>query len=176
VPFGEFLPLAGWLPDFLRPVTGRGMQAAEGRARVSIPGFPLVAPAICYEIIFPTPTGGPERPAWLLNVTNDAWFGRTSGPFQHFAQARLRAVEEGLPVIRAANTGISAVIDARGRVLARLALGQRGVIDHPLPVPEKPPLHARMGDGPLFGALFALLVLMLATLRQKADVNDAAKD
>jgi apolipoprotein N-acyltransferase len=152
------------------------MQGADVRARVSIPGFPPVAPAICYEIIFPTSTGGPERPVWLLNVTNDAWFGRTSGPYQHFAQARLRAVEEGLPVVRAANTGISAVIDARGRVLARLALGQRGVIDHPLPVPEKPPLHARMGDVPLFGALFALLVLMLATIRQKPAVDDAAKD
>ena len=176
VPFGEFLPLAAWLPDVLRPVTGRGMQGADVRARVSIPGFPPVAPAICYEIIFPTSTGEPERPAWLLNVTNDAWFGRTSGPYQHFAQTRLRAVEEGLPVVRAANTGISAVIDARGRVLARLALGQRGVIDHPLPVPEKPPLHARMGDVPLFGALFALLVLMLATIRQKPGVDDGAKD
>lgn len=133
------------------------------RARIDLPGFSTAAPAICYEIIFPTPTGEPDRPGWLLNVTNDAWFGRTSGPHQHFAQARLRAVEEGLPVIRAANTGISAVIDARGRVLAQLGLGERGVIDHPLPVPEKPPLHARMGDVPLFAGLFALLLVMLAS-------------
>ena len=163
VPFGEFLPLAGWLPAALLPVTGRGMHAADARARIDLPGFSTAAPAICYEIIFPTPTGGPDRPGWLLNVTNDAWFGRTSGPHQHFAQARLRAVEEGLPVIRAANTGISAVIDARGRVLAQLGLGERGVIDHPLPVPEKPPLHARMGDVPLFAGLFALLLVMLAS-------------
>ena len=88
------------------------------------------------------------------------------GPYQHFAQARLRAVEEGLPVIRAANTGISAVIDARGRVLAQLGLGERGVIDHPLPVPEKPPLHARMGDVPLFAGLFALLLIMLTSERR----------
>lgn len=176
VPFGEFLPLAEWLPASLLPVTGRGMHAADARARIDLPGFSTAAPAICYEIIFPTPTGGPDRPGWLLNVTNDAWFGRTSGPYQHFAQARLRAVEEGLPVVRAANTGISAVIDARGRVLAQLGLGERGVIDHPLPVPEKPPLHARMGDMPLFAGLFALLLIMLTSERRIPSRAGAPED
>ena len=176
VPFGEFLPLAEWLPASLLPVTGRGMHAAEARARIDLPGFSTAAPAICYEIIFPTPTGGSDRPGWLLNVTNDAWFGRTSGPHQHFAQARLRAVEEGLPVIRAANTGISAVIDARGRILAQLGLGERGVIDHPLPVPEKPPLHARMGDVPLFAGLLALLLVVLASVRRMPAAAGAPED
>lgn len=176
VPFGEFLPLADRLPAALLPVTGRGMHAAAARARIDLPGFPTIAPAICYEIIFPTPTGGPDRPGWLLNVTNDAWFGRTSGPYQHFAQARLRAVEEGLPVVRAANTGISAVIDARGRVLAQLGLGERGVIDHPLPVPERPPLHARMGDVPLFAGLLALLLVMLASDRRAPRRAGAPED
>jgi apolipoprotein N-acyltransferase len=176
VPFGEFLPLAEWLPASLLPVTGRGMHAADARARIDLPGFSTAAPAICYEIIFPASTGGPDRPGWLLNVTNDAWFGRTSGPYQHFAQARLRAVEEGLPVIRAANTGISAVIDARGRVLAQLGLGERGVIDHPLPVPEKPPLHARMGDVPLFAGLFALLLIMLTSERRVPPRAGAPED
>ncbi len=169
VPFGEFLPLADWLPGSVLPVTGRGLHAGTGRTRVTLPGFPPVAPAICYEIIFPTSTGGPDRPGWLLNVTNDAWFGRTSGPYQHFAQARIRAVEEGLPVLRAANTGISAVIDARGRVLAHLELGRRGIIDHPLPLPGKPPLHAVTGDAPLFGGLTALLSLLVLTASRRRE-------
>ena len=176
VPFGEFLPLAGWLPTSLLPVTGRGLRASEVRSQIMLPGLPTMAPAICYEVIFPTATGGADRPAWILNVTNDAWFGRTSGPYQHFAQARVRAVEEGVPVIRAANTGISAVIDARGRILASLDLGQRGVIDHPLPLPDKPPLHARMGDAPLFGGLLVLLLLQFASGRQKSPPTSSTFD
>ncbi len=176
VPFGEFLPFADWLPGSMLPVTGRGIHAGAARTRVALPGFPPVAPAICYEIIFPASTGGSDRPGWLLNVTNDAWFGRTSGPHQHLAQARIRAVEEGLPVIRAANTGISAVIDARGRILAHLELGRRGVIDHPLPVPEKPPLHAVAGDLPLFGGLTALLLLLfLAAARDREPATGSAE-
>ncbi len=176
VPFGEFIPLADWLPPTWLPMTGRGMAAGEVRRHITLPDLPAVAPAICYEIVFPTSTGGPDRPAWLLNITNDAWFGRTSGPYQHFALARVRAVEEGLPVIRAANTGISAVINSRGRVLARLDLGERGVIDHALPVPERPPLHARIGDLPVFGGLVALLVSMLVAGRRRRPVAAANDD
>jgi apolipoprotein N-acyltransferase len=98
--------------------------------------LPRLAALICYEAIFPGQvTDSDARPAWLLNVTNDAWFGDSTGPHQHLASARLRAVEEGLPLIRAANTGISAVIDGHGRVLARLGLNERGVLDSTLPRP-----------------------------------------
>ena len=102
---------------------------------------------ICYEIIFPgraVPAG--ERPGWLLNLTNDGWFGISSGPYQHFQQARVRAIEEGLPLVRAANTGISAVVDPVGRVIRSLPLGIEGVLDAPLPAAIAPTLYARAGD------------------------------
>jgi len=99
---------------------------------------PAFSPLICYEVIFPgavtaAAANGNERPRWLLNLTNDAWFGDSSGPYQHFASARIRAVEEGIPLVRAANNGISAVIDSYGRVINRINLNDRGVIDEKLP-------------------------------------------
>jgi apolipoprotein N-acyltransferase len=137
VPFGEYVPLKrffGWS----KLVAGRAdFSAGPGPETLSLPGLPPFTPLICYEIIFTarvTPEEGP-RPDWLLNVTNDNWFGLTSGPHQHFVAARLRAVEEGLPVIRAANGGISAAIDPYGRVLASLPLGTAGILDVPLPLP-----------------------------------------
>jgi apolipoprotein N-acyltransferase len=112
-----------------------------------VPGLPAVVPLICYEAIFPREiVQGGERPALMLNVTNDGWFGNTTGPRQHLHQARVRAVEEGLPLMRAANNGISAGIDAYGRILARLDLDVRGVIDLRLPEPLRRPLYARFGD------------------------------
>ena len=100
----------------------RLLRRAGPRTLLHAPGLPPVGPLICYETIFPGEVGRPSRAAraWLLNVTNDAWFGLTPGPHQHFAQARLRAVEEGLPLVRAANDGISAMVDPYGRVLASL--------------------------------------------------------
>ena len=137
VPFGEFLPFRPILSLIgLRKVTEGTLDFAPGPGRrtMALPGLPPFSPLICYEAIFPADAAPLDpRPTWLLNVTNDAWFGKSSGPYQHLAMARLRAIEEGLPLVRAANTGISAVIDAYGRVTASLPLGEAGVIDAVLP-------------------------------------------
>ena len=151
VPFGEYVPLRDILP-IERVVPGRGdYSAGPGPRTLDLPGLPLVGPLICYEAIFPgavvDPRDGADRPAWLLNITNDAWYGETAGPHQHFAIAATRAVEEGLPVVRVATTGVSGVVDAYGRVTAVLGLGERGVIDAPLPrAVAEPTVYARLGD------------------------------
>ena len=146
VPFGEYVPLRSVLGlDKLTP--GKmDFSAGPGLVTWSLPGLPPVSPLICYEVIFPgrVAAAGP-RPSWLLNITNDAWFGTSSGPYQHFASARIRAVEEGLPLVRAANTGISAVVDGYGRVLVRLGLNEVGVLDSVLPQPvARLPWYARL--------------------------------
>ncbi len=119
VPMGEYIPFHKELPP-VSGMVGRGsFEVGDGPKMITLPGVPPFSPFICYEAIFPgaiTPAG--QRPSWLLNVTNDAWFGVSTGPFQHLTSARLRAVEEGLPLVRSANTGISAMVDAYGRVLA----------------------------------------------------------
>lgn len=147
VPFGEYVPLRDWLP-LPRMVESLGdFSPGAGPRTLALSGVPSVAPAICYEIIFPGHViDGVYRPDWIFNATNDAWFGTTFGPEQHLTAARMRAVEEGLPVIRAANTGISAVINAHGDVVRRLDLDHAGIIDAELP-PELPrTLYARGGD------------------------------
>lgn len=166
VPGGEFLPFE-WLLEplgFRRVVTVPGSLAAgAGPGTVAFPGAPDAAVLICYEAVFPDflyPRG--HRPGWLLNVTNDAWFGHSAGPYQHLAQARMRAIEEGLPVVRAANTGISAVIDARGRLTARLALGQAGQIDSPLPSALEATPYSRIGS--LWLAILAACALATAAM------------
>ena len=130
VPFGEYLPFQDFLESLgIMQLTGvrGGFTAGTGPRLIEIPGAPPASPLICYEIIFPDDVTEPDkRPGWLLNLTNDAWFGTSAGPYQHFAQARARAVEQGLPVVRAANTGISAIIDPYGRVVAELGLGEEG--------------------------------------------------
>jgi apolipoprotein N-acyltransferase len=157
VPFGEYMPLRGWLP--IRIVQG-GIDFAAGPGRISMApaGLPAFSPLICYEVIFPGAVVGETRPQWLLNVTNDAWFGHSAGPYQHLATARLRAVEEGLPIARAAQTGISAVFDARGREVASLALGAMGTVSAPLPAPLPPTIFARLGL--TLPALLAVLAIL----------------
>jgi apolipoprotein N-acyltransferase len=150
VPFGEFLPLRGILYAIgLREIASRGAyySGPTPRPLLELPGLPSAAPLICYEAIFPAAiVQGRERPAVILNVTNDGWFGNTTGPHQHFHQARVRAVEEGLPLIRAANNGISGAFDPYGRMLGRLDLDARGVIDVALPAAIGAPVYARLGD------------------------------
>lgn len=151
VPFGEYLPLYSWLNTIgLEPLTRQGEGFSSGptpRPLITLPGIPAFAPLICYEAIFPRAVvQGADRPAFLANVTNDGWFGNSTGPRQHLHQARVRAVEEGLPLLRAANNGITAVIDAHGRVLARLDLDVVGVIDARLPAALPPTIYGRFGD------------------------------
>jgi apolipoprotein N-acyltransferase len=160
VPFGEYLPFESVLePLGLRRIVQvpGGLSAGPGPRIVSIEGVPTLVPLVCYEGIFPEaaqPEG--ERPAFLLNVTNDAWFGDSAGPHQHLEQARMRAIEQGLPLIRAANTGISAVVDAYGRMRAEAALGTRTVIDAPLPIVTGVTTYARYRE-----AMFILLCVAL---------------
>ena len=179
VPFGEYLPLEGALETLgLTKLTGGlgAFASGEGVRTLSAPGAPPFSPLICYEIIFPAAvTENGKRPLWLLNVTDDSWFGDTSGPRQHLAIARVRAVEEGLPVVRVANTGISTVIDAYGRVGAKLDYGTTGTIDAGLPAALPETLYARLGDGP-YGVMLALcgLAAMLGRFRARRERSDAA--
>jgi apolipoprotein N-acyltransferase len=154
VPFGEYLPLETLLkPLGLRKLVPLplGFSAGPAPRTLAIAGTPPFAALVCYEAIFPRALIDREaRPEWLLNVTNDGWFGNTAGPYQHLEQARFRAIEEGLALVRAANTGISAVVDPYGRILHRLQLGEAGRIDSPLPRPLPPTVYARWGDLPFF--------------------------
>jgi apolipoprotein N-acyltransferase len=169
VPFGEYLPFQDFMESlgFLQMTGVRGgFSEGQGPRLIDVPGAPQASPLICYEIIFPGDvTDRKQRPGWLLNLTNDGWFGVSTGPFQHFQQARIRAIEEGLPLVRVANTGISAVVDPLGRVIGSLPLGIEGVLDLPLPRAIAPPLHARLGDGPM-GIGFGLAVLWLLRSRR----------
>ena len=160
VPFGEYVPLRGILPmNKITPGTV-DFSAGPGPRTLDLLNLPPVSPLICYEAIFPEQAVAPgPRPQWLLNITNDAWYGFTSGPFQHFAIARLRAVEQGLPLARDGNNGISAVIDPLGRVVARLGLDDVGVLDAPLPRALLPTLYARFGDA---GFVILLVAGLLA--------------
>ena len=156
VPFGEYSP--AWVPLAVQLVPGGGFVPGPGPLTLHVPGLPLVGPLICYEAIFPAQVADEaDRPDWLVNVTNDAWFGNSAGPRQHLAAARLRAVEEGLPLVRAANTGISAVFDPYGREVARLGLDRTGTLVVALPghLPLTP--FARLG-------LFAPAVLAAASV------------
>jgi apolipoprotein N-acyltransferase len=174
VPFGEYLPLQPLLEAIglkqLTRLRGGFSIGVRPRPLLIVPRLPAAAPLICYEAIFPRAiVHGRDRPGLMHNVTNDGWFGNTTGPRQHLHQARVRAVEEGLPLVRAANNGISAIIDGYGRVRARLELDARGVIDSGLPVALKPPAYARFGDW-IFLALWlagvAFIIFWRRVIRQ----------
>jgi apolipoprotein N-acyltransferase len=165
VPFGEYLPFQDFLESLglmqLTKVPG-GFIPGERRRLMNVPRAPRVAPFICYEIIFPSEVAaGNERPGWLINLTNDGWFGMSSGPYQHLQQARVRTIEQGLPLVRAANTGISAVIDPLGRVIKSLSLGTEGVLDASLPRRIGLTLYARTGDGAVAIVLGATIIILI---------------
>jgi apolipoprotein N-acyltransferase len=157
VPFGEYIP--DWLPIPVKVLPGEGLAKGPGPATMRMPGVPPAGALICYEAIFPGfVVNEADRPDWMVNVTNDSWFGNSTGPRQHLAAVRMRAVEEGLPLMRAANTGISAGFDARGRELGRLGMGERGVLLVQLPGKLPPTPFARFGLWiPLAMALLSLL-------------------
>jgi apolipoprotein N-acyltransferase len=168
VPFGEYVPtLFRELLPIKKITAGMiDLSAGPGPQTIALPGLPAFAPIICYEAIFPGAVVDEERrPQWILNVTNDAWYGRTSGPYQHFAIARTRAVEEGLPLVRVANNGISGVIDPEGRVVARLDLDDIGYADLVLPSAGARTPYARCGDLLLLGLLLLTAVLVAFRLR-----------
>jgi apolipoprotein N-acyltransferase len=164
VPFGEYLPFQRLLERLglmqLTKVVG-GFLSGDRRRAMDVAGAPKMLPLICYEAIFPgaaVPSG--ERPGWLVNVTNDGWFGISSGPYQHFQQARVLAIAEGLPLVRAANTGISAVIDPVGRIINSLPLGVEGVLDARLPTAIEPTIYLSYGSYALILGLGLSLIIV----------------
>ena len=174
VPFGEYIPLGKILKKYLRlkkiTVGRTDFSAGLGPRTITLPNLPSFSPLICYEVIFPDGIVDPgARPQWLLNITNDAWFGNSSGPFQHFAMARIRAVEQGLPLIRAANTGISGVIDPFGRIIKKIPLNTLGIIDSALPKPARyRTIYSKMGDWPVLGLVFLMFFGSILS-RQRAE-------
>ena len=173
VPFGEYLPFGRWFERFgvtqFVHMPG-GFDPGTGDNRLHVPGLPTARALICYEAIFPNERGekldDPDPPRWMLNVTDDAWFGLTAGPYQHFAEARLRAIETGLPLARAANTGVSAVVDGRGRILAEAQLGAEAVIDSALPEPLPPTWQRRWGSSTAGWIAVCFLAIAFARRRR----------
>ncbi len=166
VPFGEYVPFGDLAGRFglsaFAAQAGHGYSAGPGAQVLDLGRLGLVQPLICYEAVFAQDLrAAPRRADWLLQVTNDAWFGALSGPWQHLAQARLRAVESGLPLARAANTGVSAVIDAKGRIIAFLGMDQAGVVDAALPASLPATVYSRFGDAPVLGFIVAAMALLL---------------
>ena len=175
VPFGEYMPFQSWLDrigitQFVQ--FPGGFDRGEGERMIRIPGLPDAIAMVCYEAIFPNEWGGARagearRAAWLLNLTDDAWFGMTAGPYQHFAEARLRAVELGLPLVRVANTGISSIVDARGRILLHAPLGSEATLDGALPGAIAPTWQSRWGSTTFAVLLLAMFLISLPGRHKK---------
>ena len=167
VPFGEYIPLGDLAYDWFgieafAARTGHAFSAGPGPQVLDLgPKLGRVLPLICYEAVFPQDLRTAGRPDWILQITNDAWFGTLSGPFQHAAQARLRAIELGLPLVRVANTGVTEVNDARGRVTASLPFGTEGYLDAVLPGPLPPTPYSRFGEIPLILLLAGLFTIAI---------------
>ena len=174
VPFGEYVPLGDLAARFgisaFAAQSGFGYSAGAAGALVDTGRAGRILPLICYEAVFPQDLRAfPGRADWILQVTNDGWFGSLAGPWQHLAQARLRAIEQGLPLLRAANTGITAAFDGKGRLLTSLALNTEGWVDVQVPAALPETLYARTGDWPLFLSLVATILVMAAARRRLAN-------
>ncbi|MDU8925990.1 apolipoprotein N-acyltransferase [Alisedimentitalea sp. MJ-SS2] len=170
VPFGEYFPMGDLAAKFgirgLAAGEGYGYSSGPGAQLISLPGIGDALPLICYEAVFPQDVrAAPSRPRLLLQLTNDAWFGQFSGPFQHLQQAQMRAIEQGLPMLRVANTGVSAMIDAKGRITRHIPLGSAGFADVTLPRALPPTIYARVGDWPVIGLV--LIGLLACFLRRR---------
>lgn len=172
VPFGEYIPFAGLAAKFgifgMADVNQMGFAAGNGPRVIDVDGLPSYLPMICYEAIFPglAQVKG-QRPEWLLHLTNDAWYGEFSGPYQHLVQSRARAIEQGLPVVRTANTGVSGMIDPYGRVIASLPLNTDGYIDVQLPEPLPATFYSKWGEVPWwYFALFLIAIVIMVGHRQ----------
>ena len=168
VPFGEFVPFRPFVP-FADAVVGPiDFSRGSGDRLFTLPHYGKLQLLICYETLFPGVAAGPgPRPDILVNLTNDAWFGDTPGPWQHLAQARMRAVEEGLPMLRVANTGISAAFGPKGRMLASIGLGQTGFADIEVPAPLPPTIYARWREGLFLGLLLMLMLVNIGLDRSR---------
>ena len=170
VPFGEFIPGGELLRkvgiDAFAASTGGAFTAGNGAQTVNIEGIGQARPLICYEGIFAEEISTDERPRLMILITNDAWFGASAGPKQHLAQARLRAIEQGLPMVRVANTGISAMIDAKGRITAQIGMNEAGFLDAPLPLAADATVYSRLGDFPVLVVLLLALTGCVARARR----------
>ncbi|WP_037310893.1 apolipoprotein N-acyltransferase [Ruegeria halocynthiae] len=171
-PFGEYVPFGDLLAQFgiygMAASTGSGFSAGPGAALMDAGKLGKALPLICYEAVFTQDVlSAPGRADFLLQITNDAWFGTRSGPYQHLAQAQMRAIEQGLPMMRSANTGVSAMIDPLGQVTDALPLGKAGFVDAKLPMPLAATVYSRMGDVPVILFLSALVALLWRNARRK---------
>jgi len=166
VPFGEYVPFGDLMAKFgiygFAASEGQGYSAGPGPLLLDLgPKIGRALPLICYEAVFPQDVNAaPERPDLLVQITNDGWFGEISGPYQHLVQARFRAIEQGLPMVRVANTGVSAMIDPQGRVTAEIGLNTAGWVDAALSEPKGPTLYGRTGDW----AIAAVVLLLLSAM------------
>lgn len=165
VPFGEYIPLRALLPINKITYGTTDFSSGPGPKTLSVSlHAPSFAPLICYEAIFPEGIVAQDRrPSWLLNITNDAWFGMSSGPYQHFEMVRMRSIEQGLPLVRAANTGISGIIDAYGRITAALPLGTEGVLEGNLPSALSPTLYNKYGNYIILLVIVAIVLFLFLT-------------
>lgn len=176
VPFGEYLPYGGLLRRLglsaIASVVPDGMLAGDGPAVMDFGDIGSAVPLICYEAVFAHELGGAGRGTFLLQITNDAWFGERSGPYQHLMQSRMRAIEQGLPMIRVANTGVSAMIDPYGRIMVSLPLGEAGYVDAALPRPLAPTIYAKTGDLPVLLVILAFFAgLILWSVARKVSIR-----